>query len=472
MRVCDGFRVSYPQPASDRAGRGWQAGVKESGRSAAGRADGERGGLALAGGWLAAVACCLAMVGCHSAGTTADVVVDVQAANPVIGAISEQIEGDAVLSPLAEAAISAKISAPVNRFYVQRGAHVRAGQLLVRLEDRDLEAAAVDNEGAYEAAQAAYQQATSVQQPAAMQAAKLDLKQAKANLDLDKGLVESREKLFAEGAIPGRDLDSAKATLVQAQAAYDTAEQHLQALQRVGQQASQKAAQGDLTSARGKYLNAEASRSYAYLRSPIAGVVTDRPLFDGEMATAGTPVITGMDTSSLTDKLHLSQALTQNIQVGAKAEVSAPGMEAAIPGEVSLISPAVDPGSTTVEVWVKMKNPDGRLKAGTSVHVTIVGRTAQEALQVPASALLTSEGGGFQVMVVGSDGAAHLRSVAVGIRGVEWVQILSGLSPSEVVIDSGGYGLDDGTKVHVAPPEEGDADQGAAGQDGQGGGQS
>lgn len=75
-------------------------------------------------------------------------------------------------------------------------------------------------------------------------------------------------------------------------------------------------------------------------------------------------------------------------------------------------------------------------------------------------------------MVVGSDGAAHLRSVAVGIRGVKWVQILSGLSPSEVVIDSGGYGLDDGTKVHVAPPEEGDADQGAAGQDGQGGGQS
>ncbi len=472
MRVHDGFKVGYPQRASDLADRGLPARVKRNGSSASGRVTGERGYLELAGCWLTALACCLGMVGCHSADTTPDVVVDVQAARPVVGTIAEQIEGDAVLSPLAEAAISPKISAPVSRFYVQRGAHVRAGQLLVRLEDQDLEAAAVDNRGAYEAAQAAYQQATSVQQPAAMQTAKLDLKQAKANLDLDKGLVESREKLFAEGAIPGRDLDSAKATLVQAQAAYDTAEQRLQALQRVGQQASQKAAQGDLTSARGKYLSAQASRSYAYLRSPIAGVVTDRPLFDGEMAAAGTPVVTVMDTSSLIAKLHLSQAMTQSIQVGNKAEVSAPGVDEAIPGEVSLISPALDPGSTTVEVWVKIKNPDGRLKAGTPVHVSIVGRTAQDAIQVPVSALLTSEGGGFEVMVVGSDGAAHLRRVTVGIRGVKKTQILSGLSPSDVVIDSGSYGLDDGTKVHVAPLEEGDADKGAAGQDGQDGGQS
>jgi hypothetical protein len=75
-------------------------------------------------------------------------------------------------------------------------------------------------------------------------------------------------------------------------------------------------------------------------------------------------------------------------------------------------------------------------------------------------------------MVVGSGGAAHLKPVTVGIRGVKRVQILSGLSPTDVVIDSGSYGLDDGTKVHVAPPEEGDAGKGAAGQDGQDGGQS
>ncbi len=393
--------------------------------------------------------CTLALAGCKQADTTPQVLVTVQAAKPVVAPISEQIQGDAILSPLAEAALSPKIGAPVKKFYVQRGAHVRAGQLLVSLEDRDLQAAALDNQGAYSAAQATYQQATGVQLPAATQAAQLDLAQAKANLELNQSIVKGRTQLFQEGAIPGRDLDTAKAALVQAQAAYDTAAQHLRALESVGSAASGQVAKGDLTSAKGKYLNAEALASYASLHSPIDGVVTDRPLFAGEMAPAGTPLITVMDTTSLIAKLHLSQAVTQRMKVGDKAEVTVPGMSDAIEGSVSLISPALDPGSTTVEVWVKLKNPDGQLKAGTPVHVAIAGRTAPNALQVPSSALLTNDDGTLGVMVVGSDSTAHLKPVTVGIRLPDTVQILSGIGSSDLVIDSGGYGLQDGTKVKI-----------------------
>jgi HlyD family secretion protein len=389
------------------------------------------------------------LAGCKQPDATPQVLVTVQAAKPVVAPISEQIQGDAILSPLAEAALSPKISAPVKKFYVQRGAHVRAGQLLVTLEDRDLQASALDNQGAYTAAQATYQQATGVQVPAATQAAQLDLAQAKANLDLNQSIVKGRTQLFQEGAIPGRDLDTAKAALVQAQAAYDTATQHLHALESVGRAASGQVAQGDLTSAKGKYLNAEALASYASLHSPIDGVVTDRPLFAGEMAPAGTPLITVMDTTSLIAKLHLSQAVTQRMKLGDKAEVTIPGMTDAIEGAVSLLSPALDPGSTTVEVWVKLKNPDGQLKAGTPVHIAIVGRTVPDALQVPASALLTSDDGTLGVMVVSADGTAHLKPVTVGIRLPDTVQILTGIASGDLVIDTGGYGLQDGTKVKI-----------------------
>jgi HlyD family secretion protein len=390
----------------------------------------------------------LALVGCKPE-TTPPALVTVQVAKPVVAPISEEIQGDAILSPLAEAALSPKISAPVKKFYVQRGSHVRAGQLLVTLEDRDLQATALDNQGAYTAAQATYQQATGIQLPAATQAAELDLAQAKANLDLNQSIVKGRTQLFQEGAIPGRDLDTAKAALVQAQAAYDTAAQHLHALESVGRATSGQVAQGDLTSAKGKYLNAEALASYASLHSPIDGVVTDRPLFAGEMAPAGTSLITVMDTSSLIAKLHLSQAVTQRLKVGDKAEVTIPGMSAPIEGTASLISPALDPGSTTVEVWVKLKNPDGQLKAGTPVHVAIVGRTVPDALQVPSSALLTNDDGSLGVMVVGSDGIAHMKPVTVGIRLPDTVQILTGIDVKDVVIDTGGYGLQDGTKVKI-----------------------
>ena len=400
----------------------------------------------------AALICCLALAGCKQEETTPEVLVTVQAAKPEIAPISEHIEGDAILSPLAEAALSPKISAPVKKFYVQRGSHVRAGELLVTLEDRDLQGAALDNQGSYAAAQATYQKATSVQLPEATQTAQLDLAQARANLSLNQSIVKGRTQLFQEGAIPGRDLDTAKAALVQAQAAYDTASKHLQSLESVGRAASGKLAEGQLTSAKGKYLNAEALASYASLRSPIDGVVTDRPLFAGEMAPAGTPLVTVMDTSSLIAKLHLSQSMVQRMKVGDKAQVTVRGVDAPVEGAVSLISPALDPGSTTVEIWVKLTNPDGKLKAGAPAHVAIVGRTVTDALQIPTSALLAADDGSFGVMVVDSQSTAHLKPVTTGIRLPDNVQILTGISPGDLVIDTGGYGLQDGTKVKLGAP--------------------
>ena len=149
--------------------------------------------------------------------------VTVQAERPEQGPIAEHITADAVLAPLAQAAIEPKMSAPVHKFYVQRGSRVKAGELLATLENNDLTAAAMDNKGTYMAAQAAYDTATKAQVPEDTLKAESDLAQGKANLDLNLSIVKSRKQLFAEGAIPGRDLDTATAALVQAQAAYDAA---------------------------------------------------------------------------------------------------------------------------------------------------------------------------------------------------------------------------------------------------------
>ena len=129
------------------------------------------------------------------------------------------------------------------------------------LENADLTAAAQDNQGSYEAAQAAYATATKAQVPEDAQKAELDYAQAKANLDLNTSIVNSRKQLFAEGAIPGRDLDTAQAALVQAQAAYDAAAKHLESMKNVSHEAALKSAQGQLTSAEGKYKGAAAQVS-------------------------------------------------------------------------------------------------------------------------------------------------------------------------------------------------------------------
>jgi HlyD family secretion protein len=400
-------------------------------------------------------------LGCKKNEATAAPEVYVQAAHPEQGSISEQITADATLSPLAQAAISPKVTAPVRKFLVQRGTHVKAGQLLATLENGDLAAAALDNQGAYTAAQASYETATKSTVPEEYTKASLDLIQTKGALDLAQSIVTARTQLFTQGAIPGRDLDTAKASLVQAQAAYDIARQHFDAVKAVSNKAALENAQGTLTSAKGKYLGAAAQLSYTEIRSPINGVVTERPLFNGETAAAGTPVITVMDTSALIAKLHIAQMQAQQLTVGAPATVTVPGQPDPVPAKVSLISPALDPGSTTVEVWLRVENPKATLKAGTPVRVAITGRTVPNATLIPAEAIQTSTTTGSDasaskyVMVIGADGTAHKRPVTLGIVTSESVQILSGVSAADRVITTGAYSLEDNTKVKIGtPPDE------------------
>ncbi len=398
--------------------------------------------------------------GCKKAEDTAEkTVVTVQAVHPEKGSITEEIDTDAILAPVTQAAILPKVTAPVRRFYVQRGSHVKAGELVAELENEDLAASVVDNKGAYDAAQAAYSMATQSAVPEEQTRARLDLEQAKATLDLDNSILNSRKQLLAQGAIPGRDFDTARTTDLQAQAAYDIAKLKYEALGKVGTSASLESAKGQLGSARGKYLGAEAQLSYTKIRTPISGVVTDRPLFAGETAAAGTPVITVMDTSTMIAKVHLTQAQAQQLSVGSDATITVPGMDEPVEGKVSLVSPALDPGSTTVEVWIRVANAAGKLKAGTSVHATLKGKTAEKALLIPAEAVQRSpEGAGKIVMVVAPDGTAQKRSVTLGIQTPESTQILSGLKPGDTVITTGGYGLDEGTKVKVGPAEKDAAD--------------
>ncbi len=392
--------------------------------------------------------------GCKKADETPATQVTVQAAHPEMGSISEQIAADATLAPLAQAAISPKVTAPVRKFYVQRGSKVKAGQLLATLENSDLEAAALDNEGSYKAAQAAYDTATRATAPDDLTKAQLDLAESKATLDLNQSIVTARSQLLAQGAIPGRDLDTAKAALVQAQAAYDIAKQRFEEVQQVSHKAALDNAQGQLASAKGKYLGAQAQLSYTEIRSPINGVVTDRSLFAGETAPAGTPVITVMDTSALLAKLHIAQIQAQQLSLGAAASVTIPGVPDPVAAKVSLISPALDPGSTTVEVWLRVENPKGLFKAGTAVHAVITGRTESSALLIPTESVQTaSDGVTKSVMVIAADGTAHKHPITLGIQTSESVQVLSGLTNADNVITTGAYGLDDGTKVKVGAPD-------------------
>jgi HlyD family secretion protein len=380
--------------------------------------------------------------------------------------IEQTVKAEAILFPLAQSAIVPRISAPVKVFYVKRGDKVRAGQVLAKLESRDLAAAAQDNKGAYDQAQAAYAIATASTLPEEIQKAQGDTKATKEAFDAQQKLYDSRQDLYQQGALPRKDLDQAGVALTQARNQYELAQRHLDALMAVAKQQELKAAAGQLQSAKGKYLGAEAQLSYTEIRSPINGVVTDRPLYPGEMAAAGTPLVTVMDTSSVVARAHIPQDRAALLKLGDKASVTVPGEEDPIEGKVTVVSPALDPNSTTVEVWVQAKNPKGRLRPGTSVQISMLSRTIPNSVVIPAAAVLATPDGGSYVMLAGSDNRAHQKTVKTGVRQGDEVQILDGVTEGDRVIASGAYGLPDNTKIRAeAMQESGKADRPPAGKE-------
>jgi len=385
--------------------------------------------------------------------------VSVQVATATTGKIERKIFTNAVIYPLRQAALVPKISAPVRKFLVERGSHVHAGELLAQLENQDLVAAMTDNSGAYEQAQAAYETATQQSLPEEIRKAELDAKAAQETMRSAQKLYQSQQNLFTQGATARKNVDDANLVMIQARNQYDITHRHLESLQKLGKAQELKSAEGQLTSARGKYLGAQAQLNFAEVRSPIDGVVTDRPLNTGEMATAGSPMITVMDLSHIVARAHLDQQQAAALKVGNAATISMPGISDDVSGKVTMISPALDSGSTTVEVWVQAPNPQENIRPGGSARLTIIAEAVPMAVVIPAVAVLTAPDGGTSVMVVDMQNKPHQKSVKLGIRDGEDAQVTEGLQPGERVVTLGAYDLSkedpdvlEKTKVQVEAP--------------------
>jgi multidrug efflux pump subunit AcrA (membrane-fusion protein) len=377
-----------------------------------------------------------------------ETVAPVQTAAVRQGPIHRIVQAQAILYPANQAAITPKIGAPIGRFYVNRGDHIRKGQLIAELENRDLAAAVTAAKGNVDQATANYRNTTAAALPDEIAKSQSDVQAGKELVDVAQKLYESRKKLFDDGALPRKQLDEAQVSLVQVRNQYEIARKHLDSLQQAGKEAQTKAAQAQIEAAKGQHEAAQAQLEYSKIISPIDGVVADRPFYAGEIAGAGMPMLTIVDISSVIARASVPVGDLSFIKVGNDATIIADGFE--VRGKVTVVSPALDPNSTTTEVWVQAANPGERLRPGATVRVSIVVKTISDALLIPLSAILPSQGNEENtVLVVGADSLAQERKIETGIREGDNIQVLKGLAPGEQVITVGGYGVKEIKKVKV-----------------------
>ena len=401
------------------------------------------------------------LAGCGKEEKEKDPVVTVQVTPAKRATISQAVSAEAVIYPLEQATLAPKITAPITEFKVRRGDRVRKGQLLATLENKDLAGQAEASRGSFEQADAGYKTSVDATIPQQLQKAQLDADAAKTAFDAQQKVYHSRKELFDQGTLPQRDLDSATVALAQARGAYEVAEKQLADLQRLGREQAIKSAHGSRLTAEGQMRTAQAQLSYSEIRSPLDGVVTDRPLYAGDLATANQPILTVMNLSRLIAKCHIAQSDAALLKVGNPAELTVAGLDEPIHGRVSLVSPALDPGSTTMEVWVEALKPSPALKPGMTVQVSVTAKTVKEALVVPTPAIFRNNEGANFVVIAGSDGHAHVKTIQVGVHNSEFSQVASGVNPGEPIISSGGYALPDNTQIKIEAPGSEDKQAGA-----------
>ena len=172
------------------------------------------------------------------------------------------------------------------------------------------------------------------------------------------------------------------------------------------------------------------------------------------------PLLTIMDISRVVARVNVPQAEASSVKVGQSAIITQTDNSEPVEGKVTVVSPATDPNTTTVQVWVQIANPGERLKPGSTVHAAIVAEEYKAATVVPAAAILPGEEGGTAVLTVDSSSIAHKKAVKLGVREGNQVQLLSGVTPGEEVVVVGGLGMDDKAKVKVVTTavEESDED--------------
>jgi HlyD family secretion protein len=385
----------------------------------------------------------------------------VQVTSVTQATIRRIVNGDGVLFPQDQANVIPKITAPVQKFFVRRGDHVKQGQLIAELENRDLVAAAAESKSAIDQAESNLRATEGSTIPDAVAKAQTDLEAARQARDAAKKVLDSREELVKEGALAARLVDESRLAYAQAQSQYQAAEEHLKTFQGVGKEEQIKSAAVQVQTAKAHYESQQAQVAYSKVVSPMSGVVADRPLNEGDIAAPGMPLLTIMDISRVVARINVPQADASSLKVGQTAIVTQTDSSEQTEGKVMVVSPSTDPNTTTVQVWVQIPNSDERLKPGTTVHASIVTEEFKAASVVPVAAILPGEEGGTAVLTVSADSIAHQKSVKLGVREGNQVQILSGVTPGEEVVVVGGLGVDDKTKVKVVTTavEESDDDE-------------
>src|SRR6266478_7642065 len=248
-------------------------------------------------------------------------VVSVKVAKAEKDAIAAQIVAVGTIWPREKSDVGAKISAQIKKMALLKNKIVRAGEVIAVLESRDLQAQRAEAVAALNQERAEERSLVTGTIPKTNAEDQKALMDARAKVNNARALYERRRRLFEQGGISQKDLEASQLDLTTAEDELRLQEQTVALRGRSLNPNDRALAAAKVAEAQQHLATLDAQLSYATIRSPISGIVTDQYQYEGEFASPGGKLVTIADISSVIVKAPFADTVASQLKVGDPAKV-------------------------------------------------------------------------------------------------------------------------------------------------------
>ncbi|KXS41022.1 MAG: RND family efflux transporter MFP subunit [Candidatus Frackibacter sp. T328-2] len=347
-----------------------------------------------------------------------------------------------------------ELSGVVSKASFEEGDKVRQNELLIKLDQAIQKSQVEKAEANLEVTKARLEELEAGSRIEEIKQAEASLEQAKAQLDNASKNFERFKNLYEQNVISKSKYDSAKSKYEVAKAGLKSARQRLQLVKKGPRQEKIAVARAQVKQAQAALNSAKTQLNKTTIESPVKGVIAQKQIESGEMASVGKPVAKIVQLSPIEFKGSISTTELSQVKVGQKAVVKVDSYpNKTFTGRVSILAPTVNPSNRGLKVTVQLANEELLLKPGMFANSTILVDRLTDVLVIPKAAV-RGEDGTKRVLVV-KDGIVKSKEIEIGPSNNNQVVIYEGLELGEKVIVRGPANLQPGTEVKIT--EWGDA---------------
>lgn len=355
--------------------------------------------------------------------------------------------------PARQGNLASVISGTVRDVDVQIGDHVTQGQVVVQIDDSTLRAQLSQDDAQLAEAQARLRQESATNRGTALTTSS-SLQSAQVAYDTAVANDQRNESLFRQGYISQQAIDQSRSDLAAASAALRSAQVAAQNASMSSGQSS--AAQADIASMQAA-VEADAAAvdtvetqiAQAAVRAPFDGIVTQRNVDPGSLASPGTPLVQVSQLDPAYINVGIPDSDLQYVKAGSQAVVTVDALSGHTwHGAVDHLNAAAGQGTLTYLARISLPNPDTSLKAGMVANISFIAAHKSGVLIVPRGAIASTDNG--SVVYIVQNGKAKMTSVDVGLQAQDSAQISgSDVKAGTLVITQRPDALADGSPVKV-----------------------